>query len=395
MTRIRLAHIVSHPIQYLAPVYREISRSPEIDFTVYFLSDASIGRHFDVEFAQEFEWSTPLLEGYRYRLLASAKGKPLAKALQRPNWDVLMELRREHYDVLWINSYVGTNAWLARLSALLPRTPVFFRDDTNALTPRPAWKRALKSLVLRNFLRGAGALYVGAANREYWESYGIAQRRLFFTPHCVDNDFWSKRARELRPERDRIRRSFGITDDAPVILFCGKFIPKKQPLALLTAFASLRKTSHCWLLMVGDGPLRSDMEARIRESALDETILAGFLNQDALPRAYTAADIFVLPSAYHETWGLVVNEAMNFSLPIVVADRVGCAQDLVKEGLNGFSYAYDDIAQLTRVLEKLVQHPELRAAFGAYSAQLVTQYSVEACKAGIVRAVRESCIARP
>jgi glycosyltransferase involved in cell wall biosynthesis len=245
----------------------------------------------------------------------------------------------------------------------------------------------VKGVLLRNFLRGAWALYVGAENRLYWQSYGIPDRRLFFTPHCVDNDFWSGRARDLKTNRAAIRNSFGIDDDAPVILFCGKFVPKKQPLQLLAAFFALRRELPCWLLMVGDGPLRPQIETRIRESGAGGAILPGFLNQDELPLAYTAADVFVLPSAFHETWGLVVNEAMNFGLPLVISDRVGCGKDLLKHGWNGFLFAHDDEAELVDVLGRLLRDAPMRAAFGTASAALIADYSVQACANGIVQAV--------
>jgi glycosyltransferase involved in cell wall biosynthesis len=384
LKKMRLAHLVSHPVQYLVPIYREISKNPAVDFTVYFYSDSSLGNHFDSEFGREFEWSTSLLGGYNHRFLPSSKGNAINSAFSWPNWDLLAEVVRQKYDVIWVNSYIGSNAVLARLALCGSGTPIFFRDDTNLLSPRPLWKRVLKTILLRNFLRGAWALYVGQQSRRYWESYGVPTTRLFFAPHCVDNDFWSSKARELAPSRTEIRRSFGIADDAPVILFCGKFIPKKQPLLLLSAYSTVRKQVPCWLLMVGDGQLRSDVERQIREAGIEGAILPGFLNQNELPRAYTAADIFVLPSAFYETWGLVVNEAMNFSLPIVVSDKVGCSNDLVKDGWNGFSFPHDDEAQLAHRLRQLVADAAMRKEFGRHSAELVAKYSVAACADGIM-----------
>ena len=381
-----MAHLVSHPVQYLVPIYREIAKHPDIELTVYFYSDKSLGKHHDAEFGMAFEWSTPLLGGYDSRFVDSSKGKLIKGALAWPNWDLLAEVGRNNYDVLWINSYVGTNAWLARFRAMLSRTPVFFRDDTNLLTPRPWWKRALKWIFLRSFLYGAWALYVGQENKRYWRYYGIPERRLCFSPHCVDNAVWKDWARKLAPERAAIRRKFGITDDRPVILFCAKFIPKKQPLLLLAAFAELIQRVSCWLVMVGDGELKPAVEAQIREQGLKNVLLPGFLNQDEIPRAYTAADIFVLPSLYNETWGLVVNEAMNFELPIVVSDRVGCGHDLVKDGWNGFVFAHDKPGELADRLETLVRDPELRSKFGLNGAKLVDDYSVELCAQGIVQA---------
>jgi glycosyltransferase involved in cell wall biosynthesis len=388
--KVRIAHLVSHPVQYLVPVYRELSKSPDIDFTVYFFSDTSLGKHFDVEFGREFAWSTELLGGYNYKFLPSSKGKPTGQKLEWPNWDVLAEVRHERYDLIWINTYMGTNAVLARIGALFSGTPVVFRDDTNLLTPRPFWKRAFKNLFLRVFLRGTWALYVGEESKRYWKFYGVPPQRLFFSPHCVDNDYWSSKAAELAPRRAQIRQSLGITDDRPVILFCAKFIPKKQPLKLLQAFEIVRQRTSCWLLMVGDGYLRESVEREIRDRNIQDVVLAGFMNQDELPSAYTAADIFVLPSAFHETWGLVVNEAMNFSLPIVVSDQVGCGRDLVKEGWNGFVFPHEDAQALADRLLRMLADAQLRKNMGKNSAALVTEYTVDNCAKGVVRA---GCVA--
>jgi glycosyltransferase involved in cell wall biosynthesis len=388
--KVRIAHLVSHPVQYLVPVYRELSKSPDIDFTVYFFSDTSLGKHFDAEFGREFAWSTELLGGYNYKFLPSSKGKSTGQRFEWPNWDVLAEVRRQHYDVIWINSYMGTNAFLARLGALFSGTPVFFRDDTNLLTPRPFWKRAFKNLFLRPFLRGTWAFYVGEENKRYWNFYGVPPRRLFFSPHCVDNDYWSSKAIELAPRRPQIRQSLGISDDRPVILFCAKFIPKKQPLKLLQAFEIVRRRVSCWLLMVGDGYLKESVEREIVERHVQDVVLAGFLNQDELPLAYTAGDVFVLPSAFHETWGLVVNEAMNFGLPIVASDQVGCGRDLVKDGWNGFTFPHDDADALAERLIRILEDAALRKTMGANSATLVKQYTVHNCANGVVRA---GCVA--
>jgi glycosyltransferase involved in cell wall biosynthesis len=84
----------------------------------------------------------------------------------------------------------------------------------------------------------------------------------------------------------------------------------------------------------------------------------------------------VLPSAYQETWGLVVNEAMNFSLPVIVSDRVGCAADLVQDGWNGFVFPTGDIASLADALRKLVVSRDLRATFGGRSREIVAEYSI-------------------
>jgi glycosyltransferase involved in cell wall biosynthesis len=169
-----------------------------------------------------------------------------------------------------------------------------------------------------------------------------------------------------------------------VILFAAKLIPKKAPLVLVQAFRRVRERVPCALLIVGDGELRPEVQA----AAGPDVHLAGFLNQSELPDAYAAADVFCLPSVFHETWGLVVNEALNFGLPVVVSDKVGCAADLVRPGWNGEVVPAGDPAPLADALETLVRDERLRREFGERGRELVGEYSIEACADGIEAALR-------
>lgn len=385
--KVRVAHLVSHPIQYYAPLYRELASRPEIDLTVYYYSDFSVRGFTDRDFGKEIKWDIPLLSGYKYRLCPSAIGRTSEGLNRKPNWDLLAELIQERYDAIWVMSYASTNAVLARIAALALGIPILFRDDTTLLTPRSAWKRAIKKMILRPFLYGAWGLFVGEENKRYWTHYGIPERRLCFTPHCVDNSYFQNKAKKLLPRRSEIRHRFGITNDAPVILFCGKFIEKKQPLMLLSAYAKLRARVPCWLLLAGDGPLRPLIEEQVRQHGTPGVLMPGFLNQSELPLAYAASDLLALCSSSYETWGLVVNEAMNFGLPIVVSDRVGCAPDLVKSGWNGFIFPYQDVDALSDALGRLIEDEKMRREFGLRSLDRVEGYGVEACADGIVSAL--------
>ena len=109
----------------------------------------------------------------------------------------------------------------------------------------------------------------------------------------------------------------------------------RSPLDLLEAYAKLDMPCKC-LVMVGDGELRPCMESFIQEKGLQSVYLVGFVNQLSIVNYYAIADVFVLCSGLGETWGLSVNEALNFDLPVVVSDVAGCSSDLVEPGVNGF-----------------------------------------------------------
>lgn len=382
MTRVRLAHLASHPIQYFAPLYREVARRSEIDLTVYFYSAATAGAYFDPGFGREVAWDVPLLDGFRHRFLPSAHRTDLRAAiLKRPNLDIVREATSpRRYDALWVNGYSHSTTWLAVAAARGRGLPVLIRDEQTLLHSRPAHKRVLKSLALGLLYRHTWGLSIGVENSRYLEHYGMPSSRITRTPYAVDNEYFSTEAELLAPQRAQLRCDFGIEDDAPVILFSGKLIEKKQPARLLDAFERL--SSPAWLLFAGDGPLRG----ALAQQAGSRVRFAGFLNQSELPRAYAVADLFVLPSMLHETWGLVVNEALNFGLPVVVTDKVGSAADLVRDGENGFVVPWEDTNALTDALQTLVADAGLRERFGARGRKIVAEYSIAAAADGIVHA---------
>lgn len=388
---VRVAHLVSHPIQYYAPLYRELASRPEIDLTVYYYSAATVGEFYDPGFGRSICWDTPLLDGYRWRLCPSAERTSLnADWHGRPNWDVVREIIRDRYEVVWLHGYHHPTSLLAAVAARATGVHLFIREDQTLLDHRPWWKRIAKAVFLPALFRQATGLYVGVQNWRHYAHYGMPTHRLFAAPHCVDNRMFRERAAALARDRRALRAGFGITDDAPIVLFCGKLIEKKQPLTLVEAYARVRQEHPCWLLLVGDGAERAAIQDRVTRRQIPGVRMAGFLNQSELPAAYTAADLLVLPSAWHETWGLVVNEALNFALPIIVSDKVGCAENLVRPGWNGFIVPHQDVAALTLAVATLVASPEMRATFGARSLTLVEEYSVERCAAGIVAACLEA-----
>jgi glycosyltransferase involved in cell wall biosynthesis len=387
--RVRLAHLVSHPIQYYAPLYRAIAARPEVDLTVYFFSDVSLSAYFDTEFNQPVTWDIDLIGGYRHRILPGAHGRPIRAGLaQRPHVGILREVLSGCYDALWLNGYNHISLALAGALGRVRGLRVLLREEQTLLESRPFYKRVAKQTALRAFFSMVDGLYIGEANRQYFQYFGVPAERLFRVPYCVDNAYFGRRARDLAPMREALRRQIGVTDDAPVILFAGKLIEKKAPRDLLEAFRVIRPRHSSWLVFMGEGPLRAALESEVERSHIPNVRFLGFVNQAGLADVYSASDLFVLPSRFHETWGLVVNEAMNFRLPVVVSDHVGCAADLVRPGWNGFVTPVGNITALADAIATLVGDPDLRTQFGEHSHRLVQEYSIDSAADGLIGALR-------
>jgi glycosyltransferase involved in cell wall biosynthesis len=101
--------------------------------------------------------------------------------------------------------------------------------------------------------------------------------------------------------------------------------------------------------------------------------LAGIQQAEELGAYYALARCFVLPST-SEPWGLVVNEAMSASLPVIVSSHCGCVEDLVEDGVNGFVFDPHDARALAALLEKASNSPAL-AAMGDHSQGRIQAFS--------------------
>ena len=138
-------------------------------------------------------------------------------------------------------------------------------------------------------------------------------------------------------------------------------------------------------MFVGDGELRLELERFVSDQGFQRVRFLGFHNQTEISKAYVAADLLVLPSDY-ETWGLVVNEAMCSSLPIVAGDRVGSAVDLVRNGYNGYTFPSGDVPALAQRLAPLLSDAELRQRMGENSRKVISSWGLDETASGIVRA---------
>jgi glycosyltransferase involved in cell wall biosynthesis len=244
----------------------------------------------------------------------------------------------------------------------------------------------MKALLLPPLMRCVTGLYIGTENKWFFQRYGTPSHRLYFTPYSVDNDFFQSEAKRLLPLRSQLRERLGVRRPIPIILFAAKLIPKKYPEGLLEAFASVRRTDECALLIVGDGSLRASLEEFVRKQAIPDVYFTGFMNQSEISMAYVVADIFVLPSIERETWGLAVNEAMNFGLPIVVSNKVGCAADLVQEGVNGCIVSAGSSQALAAALKGLVRSSEKRSDLGREAKRVIRDWDIGRTAQGIVAA---------
>jgi glycosyltransferase involved in cell wall biosynthesis len=378
---------------YQAPLYRVLAQRPEVDFTAVFMSTGGV-RPAEAGYSKPIAWDVPILGGYEHRFLAQADE---AGILGSSDPSVVPALRELDPDVVWIHGYTsGTHVFAATWARLMGRG-VMLREEQTLLHEQSRSRWLLKDAFFRTVFRRGAAVAIGANNREWLHRAGFTDDRIVLGRYCVENERFSLNPEQRQCLREEYRDELGIAKDRVVVSGMFRMIPKKQPLHLVRAFElARREVPELSLLLAGDGELLGQVSAYIESAGLPDVHVAGFVNQSRAAAVYAASDVFALPSAYHETWGLVVNEAMAAGLPVVVSDKVGSARDLVVGQGSGIVVPHDSVDALAGALVRLGRDAGERAEMGARAAEVVAGFTYEAAAEAVVGAARIAArLARP
>ena len=261
--RRRIAFVVSHPIQYLVPLYQKLAGRDDVEVKVFFTWHAGERAVDDPGFGRPIAWDIPLTDGYDFELVPNVAPEPgTHKFLGLRNPMLLDRVMSWQPDVVHINGWAGLSH-LQLLHALKRRgVRTLFFGDSHLLDGRdsgPRWW--IKSAVLRRVYSWPTAcLFVGSANRAYFETFGVAPERLYPCPHSIDVGRFSDHATQLEEEAARWRSELGISRAQKILLFAGKFDSNKRPTELMRTVAKLRDRELV-LVLVGAGELQAEIDA--------------------------------------------------------------------------------------------------------------------------------------
>jgi len=314
-------------------------------------------------------------------------------------------LRREAITVAFLPSY-----WPAASAALLMAARscgvrVVMMNESHAGTELARGvKRSVKKCLVRLFHAG---LVGGQPQIRHFRALGLPRSRLFAGYDAVDNDYFARKSGEVRAEATSVRKAYSLPDR--YILSLGRMVRKKNLSVLLEAYAKLAENweritqrepgsdaagAMPGLVFVGSGEEEELLRQRAAELQLaifdrmnapavfseatstPGVYFYGFRQIEETPVFYALADVFVLPSEKEE-WGLVVNEAMASGLPVVVSRNAGCAEDLVEESVNGFTFDPASSGDLAAKLTEFLRQRENIATMGLCSREIVGRFGCD------------------
>lgn len=358
--------------------FQALLRNTELDGLVAGVElVGGVGVHAGLRFREDIPASLPVQTLFRASNWSEVAQWKLACAV----WHCLEKLNPS---TVLVPGYYTLPALAAALWAKLNRKrPVLMTESTAQDHTRVWWREALKKLLVNGLFEWAVA--GGAPHRSYLTKLGFPSTRVAGFYDVIDNEFFHERCRDIRALHRP--NDFGLPPE--YFLYVGRIAAEKNISALVAAYEQYREAGGNWhLVIVGDGPRLKEIQASSEKARYASDIhFTGLKPTSQLPPYYAFASAFVLPSL-REPWGLVVNEAMAASLPVIVSQSCGCVEDLVQEGKNGFAFDPVQPDSLTQSMLKLSQLTiDERTKMGRNSCDIVSRFSPAAWASEVARIV--------
>lgn len=361
---------------YRIPLFNALSRQPGIHLHVIFLSETDPGLRQWQIYRNEIRFSYEVLPSWRRRI-----GR--YNLLFDPG--ITGALKAAGPEIMVFGGYSYLASWQSLLWSRWHRVPFLLWSESNEQDLRR--RTLIVEFLKKKFLSRCTAFLVpGQSARAYLRSLGVRNENIFTTPNAVDNDLFAVAAERARSHAQKLRKQLKLPER--YFLFVGRLIPEKGVFDLLAAYAKLgsRLRDQVGLVFAGDGPCRQALQEQAAKISPGVIRFTGFIQRDELPGYYSLSEALILPT-HSDTWGLVVNEAMACSLPIVVSEVAGCAADLVKPDWNGFLVPPRTSFSLSLAMASLAAQPQLNKTMGSNSREHISQYTPEIWGRSIVAAM--------
>lgn len=365
MTRLAILQNLVAPTRHA--LFEALAAQPDVELTVLFMSRT--------EPTRGWRHDEPL--AYRHRFLRGAhvalrSGGDVDALHLNPT--IVRELRRERFDAVLSAGFVSPTSWLALLAAkrMGTRFLLWYGSSWPPAGARSRLAAPLKRLIVRS---SDWVVAYGQTARAQALAFGADPDRTSVALNTTDVLPFAS------ADREDARRHLGL--DGPVLLWSGRFVPRKRAdLALSLAARLAGRVPGLKVVLAGDGPGRLTAEADARRLGVDARFL-GEVPYGGLPEVYAAADLLVT-RAEREPWGLVVNEALAAGVPVLASTGVVAARELVPPGAGLVS---DSEEELACAGEELLADPAARAAARA----VLPRITPEAWAEQVAAAVRAAC----
>ena len=299
--------VTNIPAFYKIKMYNEVNKRVQL-FVIY-TDNNDIDRNQDfVSGSMEFKYK--ILEG----------------SIAQKIWSAIQLLKTLNYDELILGGWDHPVLWA--LAFIFPKAKNAFFIESSYFESQTS---GLKGLIKRIFVKRLSKVYAsGKSQRKITDSLGFNGNTIITKGVGIFNYI----SQPTYNPRKEVKKFF----------YVGRFVEVKNLKMLISVFNSLAQYQ---LYLAGFGEQEEELKAMAKENIH----FMGAIENKKLTAIYQQMDVFVLPSKI-EPWGLVVEEALNNGLPVIVSNRVGCAEEIINES-NGLIFQYNNPEDLTRVILKM------------------------------------------
>lgn len=286
----------------------------------------------------------------------------------RISFEVLKLLKGE-YDCIIIGTYSTLTSQMAIMYLKSHNIPFYLEIDGG-------YPKSGKGIIewWKSRLISSASLWLSPSqlSDQYLIFYGADKNQIIRYPFSSleQKDILSgpvsyKRKKEFKEE-------LGV-EEKRLVLSVGQFIPRKANEVLIEAAANLIENTGVYI--IGGKPTNEYLKL-VKELGLENVHFVDFKPKAELRKYYLAADVFAMPTR-EDIWGLVINEALASGLPIVSTDKCVAANELVKDGENGFLVPVDEPGEMAAKINWLLMHSEKTEAMAVMCLKRIRDYTIE------------------
>lgn len=363
--KLKLAVVSTHPIQYHTPIFRSLENSKLLKLKVFFGCKHGLVDSIDKDFLVSFKWDYDITKGFKYQFLSNLSIKHLSGVrgiiLAIKSLPKILKFKPNYVLVF---SYTPTFIFFLSIFLNLFNIKLILRAETSDIAlSRTKTKLFIRQKILKLFYKNFVHFFpIGSKSYDHYISLSIPKKFLTKVNYSIDVEFFNNQFKKWSSKKNMIKKSLGISSNQYVFLYCGKMFKPKNPLLIPKAFGKLSNDflKNITLIAIGDGIMRKDFEDQCKFLLNKRSIFLGFKNQSEIAKYYSISDALIIPSMSGETWGLVVNEALQFGLKVLASNKVGSSYDLINNGLNGYIFENNNSQDLANSIKLLLGKKTLK-----------------------------------
>ena len=369
-TKVVIIHNIVSP--HVSTLFKEIAK--RVDITVLYCAERESNR----------SWSE-FPSGFKYKVLKNFSIKFQGKDLFTYfiNLTIFKELNQIKPDLIIIAGWDLFAYQMAFLYCKFKKIKIILWSGSTKF--ETSWRRNLSLPLVRLIVKNSDSfLAYGKRAREYLETLGAPENKITIAYNVTD--VWKNFNPDNLQAKSEIKKKLDLADER-VIFYYGQLIERKGVDLLIKAFKLLReKHKKVKLVIVGSGNYKERLLKLSEHDRSDDTVFLPDLGDRSTSEYFRAADLFVLPSK-EEVWGLVVNMAMAYGLPVIVSSAAGSSADLVKNGKNGYVFKTGSVKDLVSKITLAISDKQKLMEMGESSLKTIQDFTPQKTAAAILSSI--------